>query len=195
MKSRAGSTFVSAIFLLLATALCIAEEEHTLLLCSEPRAKRNPDWSGARADSAVPGRVRLVDNRYPKTESALDDAPGAFDRLKRTQDAFRAVAQRLRPSLVRIETVGGSQPPAILLADPDNQLLSRKLSFPAHCKPQRIVKLDRSPLTGEFFGFGPLPNALNREPYARLAHAKFSIPLRRSVYVAIKRFRSAPGIP
>ena len=119
MKSRAGSTFVSAIFLLLATALCIAEEEHTLLLCSEPRAKRNPDWSGARADSAVPGRVRLVDNRYPKTESALDDAPGAFDRLKRTQDAFRAVAQRLRPSLVRIETVGGSQPPAVLLADPD----------------------------------------------------------------------------
>ncbi|MHC5108554.1 MAG: S1C family serine protease, partial [Planctomycetota bacterium] len=36
------------------------------------------------------------------------------DTLIATQEAFRAVADRLRPSLVRIETVGGSQPPARL---------------------------------------------------------------------------------
>lgn len=36
-----------------------------------------------------------------------------------SQTAFRNVAQTLRPSLVRIETVGGSQPPHRLLDDPD----------------------------------------------------------------------------
>ncbi|MCH7872379.1 MAG: trypsin-like peptidase domain-containing protein [Planctomycetes bacterium] len=42
---------------------------------------------------------------------ALDTHGGAeFDVLKATQEAFRAVSERMRPFLVRIETVGGSQP-------------------------------------------------------------------------------------
>lgn len=120
MRSRVGSssttttttTIVAAILLLLVTALRAVGVERSLYSCSEPLAL-------VRADSPVSRRVRQVVNRSTKTESDPDVAPDAFDHLKRTQDAFRAVAQRLRPSLVRIETVGGSQPPAILLADPD----------------------------------------------------------------------------
>ncbi|MCH7592365.1 MAG: trypsin-like peptidase domain-containing protein, partial [Planctomycetes bacterium] len=42
---------------------------------------------------------------------AVDTPGGAeFDVLKATQEAFRAVSERMRPFLVRIETVGGSQP-------------------------------------------------------------------------------------
>lgn len=41
--------------------------------------------------------------------------------LRATQDAFRRVARKLRPSLVRIETVGGSQPPSRLLEDPTEE--------------------------------------------------------------------------
>ena len=42
-----------------------------------------------------------------------------METLRATQIAFRAVAEKLRPSIVTIETVGGSQPPVRLLADPE----------------------------------------------------------------------------
>ena len=39
--------------------------------------------------------------------------------LRATQETFRSVVSRLRPSLVRIETVGGTQPLSRILPDPD----------------------------------------------------------------------------
>ncbi|MGB0715504.1 MAG: S1C family serine protease [Phycisphaerae bacterium] len=44
-----------------------------------------------------------------------------FKTLRATQDAFRRVAKDIRPSLVRIETVGGSQPPQRIQADPSEE--------------------------------------------------------------------------
>ncbi|MEK7731558.1 MAG: hypothetical protein AAB363_06845, partial [Planctomycetota bacterium] len=45
---------------------------------------------------------------------ALGQPPAADDDevLRASQERFRAVATKLRPSLVRIETVGGTQPAA-----------------------------------------------------------------------------------
>jgi len=43
--------------------------------------------------------------------SPIDD----YDIRRATQDVFRDVAERLRPSLVRIETVGGAQPSATIV--------------------------------------------------------------------------------
>ncbi len=52
--------------------------------------------------------------------SSVNAADSDIDRLRATQASFRAVADHMRPFLVRIETVGGSQPPELVLADPDS---------------------------------------------------------------------------
>ena len=49
-----------------------------------------------------------VSTAMPQRAGATDATQ--FDVLKATQEAFRAVSERMRPFLVRIETVGGSQP-------------------------------------------------------------------------------------
>ncbi len=41
--------------------------------------------------------------------------------MRATQEAFRAVARQMRPSLVRIETLGGAQPVTRILDDPEQQ--------------------------------------------------------------------------
>ncbi|MFQ5463657.1 MAG: S1C family serine protease [Phycisphaerae bacterium] len=41
--------------------------------------------------------------------------------MRTTQEAFRAVAHQVRPSLVRIETLGGAQPVARILDDPEQE--------------------------------------------------------------------------
>jgi serine protease Do len=47
-------------------------------------------------------------------DSAADSASGneSYEILRASQEVFRSVAEQLRPSLVRIETVGGTQPGA-----------------------------------------------------------------------------------
>lgn len=49
--------------------------------------------------------------------SPSDDA--SFERLRASQETFRTVAEKVRPFLVRIETVGGAQPTAPRPIDPE----------------------------------------------------------------------------
>ncbi len=53
---------------------------------------------------------------------ALETATSApVDEYRTLQPVFRSVVQRLRPSLVRIETVGGAQPPERLPSEPQEE--------------------------------------------------------------------------
>lgn len=65
----------------------------TLWLTVQPAVAAAPDSTGTVADRS-------------STDASVDDIAV----LRATQEAFRQVAVELRPSLVRIETVGGSQP-------------------------------------------------------------------------------------
>ncbi len=67
--------------------------------------------------SVVSGVLPVLAGPAPAIESAGPDASvatgrdaGSTEVLRAGQEVFRAVAQKLRPSLVRIETVGGTQP-------------------------------------------------------------------------------------
>jgi serine protease Do len=42
-----------------------------------------------------------------------------YELLRAAQATFRSAASQMRPYLVRVETVGGSQPPDVILVDPD----------------------------------------------------------------------------
>lgn len=74
----------------------------------------------------------------------------AYELLRATQDVFRDVAQRVRPFLVKIETVGGSQPPARILPteeDEDATPLERDPNLFRDAPGSRFVVSD-GPTTG-----------------------------------------------
>ena len=63
----------------------------------------------------------------PGTASSAEDrqraaATDSYELLAATQGTFREVADKMRPYLVRIETVGGSQPRGVLPPDDDDQV-------------------------------------------------------------------------
>lgn len=73
-----------------------------------------------------------------------------YELLRATQDVFRGVAQRVRPFLVKIETVGGSQPPARILPteeDEDAPPLERDPNLFRDAPGSRFVVSD-GPTTG-----------------------------------------------
>ncbi|MCH7993343.1 MAG: trypsin-like peptidase domain-containing protein [Planctomycetes bacterium] len=73
-----------------------------------------------------------------------------YELLRATQDVFRDVAQRVRPFLVKIETVGGSQPPARILPteeDEDATPLERDPNLFRDAPGSRFVVSD-GPTTG-----------------------------------------------
>ncbi|MEK7710801.1 MAG: trypsin-like peptidase domain-containing protein [Planctomycetota bacterium] len=55
-------------------------------------------------------RIVVLAAASTSLEIALGDEAGAVELLKDTQERFRSAAARVQPSLVRIETVGGTQP-------------------------------------------------------------------------------------
>jgi len=74
----------------------------------------------------------------------------AYELLRATQDVFRSVAQRVRPFLVKIETVGGTQPPARILPteeDEDATPLERDPNLFRDAPGSRFVVSD-GPTTG-----------------------------------------------
>lgn len=73
-----------------------------------------------------------------------------YELLRATQDVFRGVAQRVRPFLVKIETVGGAQPPARILPteeDEDATPLERDPNLFRDAPGSRFVVSD-GPTTG-----------------------------------------------
>ncbi|MCH9001541.1 MAG: trypsin-like peptidase domain-containing protein [Planctomycetes bacterium] len=73
-----------------------------------------------------------------------------YELLRATQDVFRDVAQRVRPFLVKIETVGGTQPPARILPteeDEDATPLERDPNLFRDAPGSRFVVSD-GPTTG-----------------------------------------------
>ena len=73
-----------------------------------------------------------------------------YELLRATQDVFRGVAQHVRPFLVKIETVGGSQPPARILPteeDEDATPLERDPNLFRDAPGSRFVVSD-GPTTG-----------------------------------------------
>ncbi|MCH8241195.1 MAG: trypsin-like peptidase domain-containing protein [Planctomycetes bacterium] len=73
-----------------------------------------------------------------------------YELLRATQDVFRGVAQRVRPFLVKIETVGGTQPPARILPteeDEDATPLERDPNLFRDAPGSRFVVSD-GPTTG-----------------------------------------------
>lgn len=76
--------------------------------------------------------------------------PAEEDILGATQETFRAVAEDLHPSLVRIETVGGAQPPAyVLMPDDDEQPEQRRRTQnPFRDTPGSSFMLADGPTTG-----------------------------------------------
>lgn len=73
-----------------------------------------------------------------------------YELLRATQVVFRSVAQRVRPFLVKIETVGGVQPPAVILPteeDEDATPLERDPNLFRDAPGSRFVVSD-GPTTG-----------------------------------------------
>ena len=73
-----------------------------------------------------------------------------YELLRATQDVLRGVAQRVRPFLVKIETVGGVQPPAVILPteeDEDATPLERDPNLFRDAPGSRFVVSD-GPTTG-----------------------------------------------
>ena len=72
----------------------------------------------------LPGRFRMMTALVAAVlavnqAARADDADGEL--LRATQEALRSVATSVRPYLVRIETVGGSQPPGRILGAPGDR--------------------------------------------------------------------------
>ena len=92
-------------------------------------------------------------HRTPTTQDLGDSSPArapSYELLQATQETFRAVAEAMRPYLVRIETVGGTQPRA-LLRDPTEEEESerpRRSQRPFRDMPESGFTVADGPTTG-----------------------------------------------
>ncbi len=108
--------------------------------------------------------VRASSPPSVSTSTAISDSPAMsetaaeydigydhdYELLRATQETFRGVAAQLRPSLVRIQTVGGSQPPERILTldDGEDPAERRRSQNPFRDSPGSGFVVADGPTTG-----------------------------------------------